>query len=395
MITYDEARRLISTIAHPLGTERVGLAEARGRTLAAAVVAGRPAPPAAVSAMDGYAVRDADLAVLPACLPIAGESFAGAGHLGALPSGACIRIFTGAPVPGGADRVIMQEDVVREAGVALFALPPGARRHVRAAGSDFAAGEVLVPRGWSLNPQRLLTAAAADLASVEVYRRPRVAILATGDELVAPGAQALRPEAIPESVSFGVAALAQDWGADVTWRRRCGDDLEKLTQAAADAAQSADVVVVTGGASVGEKDFARAMFEPLGLELIFAKVAIKPGKPIWLGRAGGAIVVGLPGNPTSAMVTARLFLAPLLVGLGGRDPVEAWTWLKAPLLEALPACGERETFLRACRTPDGIAVMGDQDSAAQFALAASDALVRRRPGSEPAKAAEPVEYIPL
>lgn len=395
MIDFETAAARIAVIARPLGVEQVALAAARGRVLAQDVAARCAAPPVAVSAMDGYAVRDGDLAGAPVRLPIVGAAFAGAGFQGALPVGSCVRIFTGAPVPQGADRIVIQEDVVRDGDLACFAAPPAGRRHMRPAGSDFRAGDVLVTAGSRLNPQRLIAAAAADLAQLTVFRRPRVLLLATGDELVDPGQQAGRRQAIPESVSFGVAALAEDWGAEVVGRWRCGDDLDALRAMAAHGVEAADVVVVTGGASVGERDFAQAMFAPLGLELVFAKVAMKPGKPIWVGRAGGAIIVGLPGNPTSALVTARLFLAPLLAGLGGRDPNEAWAWRKAPLSADLVCCGDRETFYRARSVGAGVEVLADQDAASQWALAQADLLVRRRPGAIGAAADEPVECLHL
>lgn len=395
MIDFDEAAILVAGLARPLGVERVALAQARGRVLAAAVRATRAAPFADVSAMDGYAVRDADLATLPARLPVVGESFAGAGFQGELPRGACLRIFTGAPLPAGADRVIIQEEVRRDGDLALFDQPPCARRHLRAAGSDFRPGDLLVPPGRRLNAQRIVAAAAANLGELEVFRQPTVAILATGDELDAPGTADLRPDAIPESVSFGVAALAEAWDGEVVSRRRCGDDLAALRAAAALAVAEADVVVVTGGASVGERDFAREMFAPLGLELLFAKVAMRPGKPVWIGRVGATIIVGLPGNPTSALVTARLFLAPLLAGLAGRNPREAWAWRKAALTAPLASEGGRETFHRARCEHGGVAILDDQDSSAQRALAASDTLVRRRPGAAAAAAGDLVSCLDL
>lgn len=394
MITFDDAAALIAQVAAPLGTERILLSEARGRVLAAPIFADRPSPAADVSAMDGYAVREADLAVPPASLAIAGAVFAGAPCPGELPEGACLRIFTGASLPAGADRVIIQEEVRREGDVAHFDHPMPGRRHVRSAGSDFQAGDLLVPAGVRLNAQRLVAAAAANLAAVEVCRRPRVAILATGDELAAPGSSPAGG-AIPESVSFGVAALAEEWGGEVVLRRHCGDDLPLLKSAAATATDEADVVVVTGGASVGEKDFAREMFAPLGLELVFSKVAMKPGKPVWMGRVGETWVVGLPGNPTSAIVTARLFLAPLLAGLSGRDPGVAWNWRAVPLNRPLDAEGDRETFHRASIERHGATVASDQDSSAQRALAGADLLVRRRPRTPAAAVGDRVEVLDL
>lgn len=395
MITFDEAAALVAAIGVPLGTESVPLAEARGRVLAAAVLAGHPSPVADVSAMDGYAVREADLATLPAVLPVAGESFAGSRFTGALPDGACLRIFTGAPLPAGADRVVIQEEVQRDGDRARFERPLSPRRHLRVAGSDFQPGDLLVPTGVRLNAQRLVAAAAANLGAVTVHRRPRLAVLATGDELAEPGASGLHGDAIPESVSFGVAALAEDWGATVVSRYRCGDDLARLRPLAARAVEEADVVVVTGGASVGERDFARDMFAPLGLKLVFSKVAIKPGKPVWMGRVGDRVIVGLPGNPTSAMVTARLFLAPLLAGLSGRDPAEALAWRPMRLNDAMRREGDRETFHRARAERGGATLTSDQDSSAQRALAASDLLVRRRPEAAPATTGDLVEVLDL
>ncbi len=393
MISFDEAVELVVAIARPFGVEAVALEAAGGRILAAPVTASCASPATVLSAMDGYAVRECDLTRLPARLPVLGESFAGRRFAGPLPPGACIRIFTGAPLPVGADRVIIQEDVRREGREVVFEQPLTVRRHLRKPGSDFRAGDVLVPAGRLLNAQRLVASAAADLASLEVFRRPRLALLATGDELATPGEAGARPDLIPESVSFGVAGLAQAWGASVISRRRCGDHLPDLQAAARAAVGEADVVVVTGGASVGEKDFAREMFAPLGLTLVFSKVAIKPGKPVWIGRAGGAIVVGLPGNPTSALVTARLFLAPLLAGLAGRYPREALAWLKMPLRRPLEACVDRETFVRGVLQLGGVDVTDDQDSSAQRALAASDILIRRRPGDPAAAAGDLVSCL--
>lgn len=394
VIGFDEACRRVAAIAAPLGSERIALDLAWDRVLAAPVIARRSAPEAAVSAMDGYAVREADLASGPTRLRLAGESFAGSPTGGPqLEAGACIRIFTGAPMPAGADRVVMQEVVQRDGDAVMFAGRPSPSRHVRAAGSDFAAGETLLEPGTRLTPQALVAAAAADRDTVEVFVRPRVAVLSTGDELVAPGLAASAPGTIPESVSFGVAALVRAWGGEVVSRQRLRDDLPRLAQAAAAALEAADVVVVTGGASVGERDYSKAMFQDLGLRLNFEKVAIKPGKPVWVGRVGDRIVVGLPGNPSAAMVTARLFLAPILVGLGGRRPEEAWAWRTAPLVSPLGVCGDRECFHRARSTIDGVRPVGNQDSSAQKDLATADLLIRRRPTARALAAGELVEVL--
>jgi molybdopterin molybdotransferase len=393
MISFDEAVALIASSAGPLSKELVPLEQAHGRTLAEGVRAHVRSPPFDASAMDGYAVRDVDLAELPVALNIVGESFAGSSYDRPLSTGECVRIFTGAAVPAGADRVIVQEVVERRGSEARFSQPLSAARHIRSAGSDFECGELLLDAGTCLHPRSLVAAAAADVKKLCVWTRPRVMVLGTGDELAEPGTAREIPGAVPESVSFGVAAIASEWSAEHLGSVRLPDDLQEMERAAALAVSDADLVLVTGGASVGEKDFAKAMFEPLGLELIFSKVAIKPGKPVWLGRAGSALVMGLPGNPTSAMVTARLFLAPLLVRLGGRDIGAALRWHSAPLGTALEGCGTRETFHRARWNRGTVEILSNQDSSAQKTLAKADLLVRQQAQAPALNVGETVEVL--
>ena len=393
MIGFDDASRLTLELARRLGAERAPLAGAEGRILAADLIARGPSPRADVSAMDGYAVRSDDVATAPVRLRIIGQSFPGAGFDGEVGRGQTVRIFTGAPIPAGADRVVIQENVRRETDAALIDEAQSGVAHIRRRGSDFAAGEVLLPAGRRLDARAMVAAGAADQAEIEVWRRPGVIVLGTGDELLEPGSAHLSRYGIPESVSLGVSALAAAWGAEPLARRRLSDDLPALKSAARAALQEADVVVVTGGASVGDRDFAKAMFEDAGLELVFSKVEIKPGKPVWLGKAMGRLVLGLPGNPTSAMVTARLFLAPLIAGLSGQAPEAALRWRKAPLASALPATGDRETFYRAQTLAEGLEVFSDQDSGSQKVLAEADTLIRRRPGAPAARAGELVEAL--
>jgi molybdopterin molybdotransferase len=386
VISFDEALALVAEAATPLGSETVPLAEAYGRTLAEPVVAQVDAPPRDVSAMDGYAVRDADL---PGRLPVAGTAWPGA-PTARLNPGTCLRIFTGGPVPEGADRVVIQEEVTREGDVAVFG-PSGGGRHIRTCGADFAKGTRLLDAGRRLDPRAMVAAAGADLGEVAVWRQPLLAIFGTGDELAEPGWARDRPGAIPESLILGVGALAIEAGGMIVMSRRLKDNLPELEQMAGWALERADLVVVTGGASVGEKDYAKAMFAPHGLELIFAKVAIKPGKPVWLGRVGNALAMGLPGNPSSAMVTARLLLAPLIAGLTGREA--ALNWRTAPLAAPLEACGERETFVRAVWDGAAVRPASYQDSGAQKTLADAELLIRRRVGAPAAEAGEMVEII--
>lgn len=383
MISFDEAIAIIGSAAKPLGTERVPLSDAAGRVLAAPVVAAIDSPRADVSAMDGYAVSGQDLGPFPVSLAVVGESVPGCGWSGNVEPGSCVRIFTGAPLPAGTDCVVIQERVRRDGDAAIVDSDPGPATWVRTLGKDFRTGEEVLPAGRLLDPAALIASAGADVAEVEAFLAPRVALLANGDELAAPGEAHKSSLAVPDSASPGVAALAGHWGAQMVSRVRVPDDLGRLESAATDAIGSADLVVVIGGASVGERDFAKAMFAPLGIELLFSRVSMRPGKPAWLGRVGKRFVLGLPGNPTSALVAARLLMAPLLATLQGRAPESALAWEPARLAGPLAACDERETFHRASLANGEASLLGFQESHAQKVLADADVLVRQ-PASSPA-----------
>lgn len=389
MIELDEALAIVARAANPLGRERVELAQAHGRVLAEPVVAMVDWPPADVSAMDGYAVRSDD----PSPLRVIGECFAGQAFDGSVGLGECVRIFTGATIPKGADRVEIQENATRDGDFVRFDAPPSSRTHVRRQGSDFRTGDTLLPAGRRIDARAIVAAAGADVARLELWRRPRVSIIGSGDELVAPGSARDRTGTIPESISFGVSAMVAQWGGETVGRSLLPDEPDRIRLAAKEATERSDVIVITGGASVGERDFSRAAMVGLGLHMLFAKVAIKPGKPVWFGRVGRTLVVGLPGNPVSAMVTARLFLAPLLVGLVGGDPASAVRWQVATLGAGLDACGDRETIVRARRTGPSVVALGNQDSAAQKSLVEANCLIRRRPGASASVAGDPVEVI--
>jgi molybdopterin molybdotransferase len=381
-VPFDEAFRRMLDLAKPLGSERIPLREADDRVLWAPAIAQRSAPLVAVSAMDGFAVRDADVVNTPARLTIVGRSFAGKPYEGTVGPGECVRIFTGAAPPPDTDRVVIQEDVAVSKSTAIIASPPGHRRHVRAAGSDFRHGQIVVPAGRRIRPQDLIAAAAADLDEVEVFRRPRVHILCCGDELVPSGTAKESANRTPESISIGVAALIARSGGIVTGHSLLPDALGAMRLGALGALRSADVVVTIGGASVGERDFAKAAFAPLGISKLFDKVAIKPGKPVWLGHSGGVPILGLPGNPTSALVTARLFLAPLIAGLAGRDPLESLQWRTGRFDGAIERSSDRDVFVRARMVDGRVIPLSSQDSADQKALADADTLVRLRPGPD-------------
>ncbi|HRI99780.1 MAG TPA: molybdopterin molybdotransferase MoeA [Hyphomonas sp.] len=392
MISFDDALARVVALARPIGVETIPLELALGRTLAAPVTARFAMPRTDVSAMDGYAVRETDLREPPFSLPVSGEAAAGSPPGQVLPEGSAFRIFTGAPVPEGASRVIVQENTERNGGSVTFVAPHGPGRNIRALGSDFGADDILVSSSVKLNWRALTTAAAADRDELSVYCQPRVAILATGDELETPGRAHMRLGAIPESVSLGVSAFASECGARIVFRDRIADEPARLALAATRALQEADLVIMVGGASVGDRDYSRSVFgKPL--DYVFPKVAIKPGKPVWLAQVDGRLVLGLPGNPTSALVTARLFLAPLLVGMGGGNAANAVAFEKGVCADPLPACGDRETFLRARRTECGLVLADSQDSGSQKSLAASDALIRRIPGALAEHEGGSVSYI--
>jgi len=395
LISFDEAWAIVAAEAKPLGGEQVALADAHNRTLAAPVTALVDWPPADVSAMDGYAVRDSEFAAGARSFLVAGEAFPAAPFTGASGQGTTIRIFTGAAIPEGFDRVIVQEMVRRDGDTAVIEGDVSSAPHIRRRGSDFRAGDILLDAGRRLDPRALVAAAGADVGELLVWRRPRVAILGTGDELVAPGQARGHPGSIPESVSAGVAGLVSEWGGITVASDRRRDDPEAIGAGAAAALDTADLLVMTGGASVGDRDYAKPVLASLGLELLFSKVAIKPGKPVWFGRARGGLVLGLPGNPTSAMVTARLFLAPLLAGLAGRAPDEAARWRRASLARALGPNGDRETFVRARGAGDSVEPLGDQDSGAQKVMADADVLIRRPIDAPAAPAGTPVDVLDL
>ncbi|UYH55560.1 molybdopterin molybdotransferase MoeA [Qipengyuania sp. SS22] len=392
MIAFDEAMALLAEHIAPLDAETIALSKAAGRTLAADITAAIPSPRCTISAMDGYAVRLSSV-VPETPMRVVGEARPGHAHAGRLEAGMAVRIFTGAPLPEGADCVIMQEYASRAGDDVRFSAGFGPARHIRQQGSDFAKGDVVLEQGTSCDPKALVAIAAADRAEIAAHRQPRVALLATGDELVEPGSAESASDAIPDSTSYALAALVEREGGVVTARERGLDDLPALERQAGALLGGADLVVVTGGASVGERDFAKPMFAPHGLELVFDKVAIKPGKPVWLGRAGGTLVLGLPGNPTSAMVTARLFLQPILALLQGASTAHRWRTML--LAEGLPATGDRETFARAAWVKEGLRPLGNQDSGVQGRLARADWLVRCPPGQAELPAGAMVEALPF
>lgn len=396
-LTVEEARaRMLAGIA-PGAPEPVALdAAAIGRVLAAPIAATRDQPPFVASAMDGWAARRQDALGAEAALRIVGESAAGAGFPGVLGPGEAVRIFTGAPVPEGADLVCIQEEARRDGETVRLGPLAEAKTNLRPRGGDFRAGQVLLEAGARLNPARLSLAAAAGAAQALVAPRPRIAILATGEELTPAGA-APGPWQIFDSNSPGLAALAAGWGAQVQRLASTGDDLEAIVRALGDV--EADLLVTIGGASVGDHDLVKPAMERLGLRQTVGTVAVRPGKPTWFGTLGdGRRVLGLPGNPASAFVCAELFLRPLLAAWQGADP--SLPMIAARLAGPLAATGPREHWMRGELSveDDGVLTVRcfpDQDSSLVGVFARADALVRRRAGAGAAEAGAVVDVLRL
>ena len=394
-LAVQEARARMLADAAPLGAETVAIGQALGRVLARPVDATRDQPPFAASAMDGWAIRRADLTT-DASFQVAGESAAGKAYPGRVGAGQTVRIFTCAPVPAGADLVVIQEEAQRDGDTVRFAAGDDPRSNIRPAGGDFRSGDRLLDAGVRLDPWRLSLAAAAGRATLEVARRPRVAILATGDELVQPGGDPA-PDQIFESGSIALAALVETWGGCATRLTAAADNAEAIAASVADI--EADLIVTVGGASVGDHDLVKPAMERLGLALRVETIAIRPGKPTWFGTlADGRRVLGLPGNPASALVCAELFLHPLLAALTGRDP--APSLITAHLAAPLGANGPREHWMRAALSidPQGRAMVTtfpDQDSSLVGVFSRADALVRRPVNAAAASAGDIVEVLPL
>jgi molybdopterin molybdotransferase len=394
-LSVESARGKMVGAVRPLGNEEVSLAAALNRTLAGPVIATRSHPPFRSSAMDGYAVRSADAPGTR--LQIAGEAAAGLAYPGTLEPGQAVRIFTGAPVPSGADAVIPQERVRREGREILIdeASPPG--RNIRERAIDFSAKAELVPSGAVLGPGHLALAAATGLAALNVRRAPRVAVLSTGSEIAAPGAAA-GPDQIFDSVSFGLGAMIERWGGTPVRHAALPDIAETVSHALPGIIADADLTVIVGGASVGDYDIVKKALASLGLDISVPKVAVRPGKPTWFGMVGGTPLLGLPGNPTAAFVCAFLFLRPLIHGLLARSDKPAA--LRAVLDGQIDKSGENEIYLRArlsVRDDARFAVrpFENQDTSLVSVFAAANALVRRPPQSGPAVSGDLVEVLPL
>ncbi len=399
LLPFDTALDRLLALTSPLPAEQRTILDAEGRHLAGDIAARLTQPPADVSAMDGYALRFGDL---PGPLRLVGESAAGRPLGIAIAQGEAARIFTGAHLPAGADTVAVQEDAVVDRGSVAFPVsgPPGIGAHIRRRGIDFAEGAPIARAGDRLSPARLGLVAAAGHKTVSVHRRPRVALLSTGDELVAPGTAPAAGQIIGSNALM-IAALLRSFGADVTDFGIVPDKRAALA-AAIRSARSHDLLVTIGGASVGDHDLVKPVLEGEGAAIDFWKVAIRPGKPLLAGRLGeGAdamLVVGLPGNPVSAFVCARIFLGPLLRYLAGdRSPHDRLETATSAV--GLPPNGSRRDFMRATvqSGPDGptITPAPRQDSSLLSVLAGANALLIRPENAPALNAGEIVPVLSL
>ncbi len=397
MLSVEEALARITAAFKPLPAETVGLAEALGRVLAEDVTARVTQPPEDVSAMDGYAVRAADVASVPVRLAVVGRVPAGAAHDGSVEPGQAVRIFTGGPLPEGADTIVIQENTEPDGDHVVVKEGAPAGRYVRPAGLDFRAGEVGVAAGRLLTARDVGLAAAMNQPWLKVHRRPRVAVLATGDEVVMPG-DPLGPNQIISSNGVSLAAFVTACGGQPINLGIAPDDVTGL-KVMVEGAAGADLLVTTGGVSVGEHDLIREALGEKGLKLDFWKIAMRPGKPLLFGRIGETPVLGLPGNPVSALVCATLYLRPAIGVMLGRAPGDRPA--ETALLGAdLAANDRRQDYLRARLGLDSagrrVATPFErQDSAMLATLAQADCLIVRAPQAAPVKAGETVEIVPL
>jgi molybdopterin molybdotransferase len=391
MIDWREAQARVVALGEPVAVETVALLDAAERWAAQDLAARRTQPARDLSAMDGYAIRFADL---PGPWRVIGESAAGAPFGGSIGTGDAVRIFTGAAVPGGADSIVIQEEVARDGATLTLTGegPPHVGAHLRRKGSDFTGGTVLIAAGSRFTPPVLALAAMGGHGTLPVRRRLRVAILSTGDELVAPGLATVT-DRLPNSNAPMLMAMLKRLPVDLVDLGIVPDDHAALATAFGQA-RGCDILVTSGGASVGDHDLVRPVLLDLGATLNFWKVAMRPGKPLMAGKLGGTVVLGLPGNPVSAYVTATLFLLPLVCHMGGaRDPFPRL--ISATVAADMPATGPRTDFVRA-RWHDGqLDPLPSSDSGVLSSLARADALIVRAAGSAALVAGQPVEALLL
>ncbi|WP_299552669.1 gephyrin-like molybdotransferase Glp [uncultured Tateyamaria sp.] len=390
MITVTQALEHLFTLADEMPVEHVPLVEADGRVLAQSVAARRTQPPFAASSMDGYAVKAVE-ADQHAQFKVVGEAAAGHGWNGTLGAGQAVRIFTGAPVPDGADKVVIQEDITRNGDLITITDDPGAKDNIRPAGIDFALGDTLDAHRV-LAPADIALLASMNIADIPVRRAPVVALIATGDELVMPG-EVPGPDQIIASNTFGLAAMLRRLGAVPRILPIARDSAVSLTTVFG-LTTGADLIVTIGGASVGDHDLVGHVAGELGMNRSFYKVAMRPGKPLMAGRLNGTPMVGLPGNPVSAMVCGTVFLTPMIRAMLGLGQAQA-PRVKVPLSTSLAANGPREHYMRGRVRAGAVEDAGLQDSSLLSVLADANALIVRPPNDPARDAGDMVDIIHL
>lgn len=395
MISVTDALRIIDKAIAPMPVINVSLVDAVNMTLAEAVFSKVTQPPFDASAMDGYAIR-ADGISTSNALKITGTSAAGDRFKGEVKLGEAVRIFTGAPMPDGADSVVIQENTSRQGDKLIVNISPNRKDHIRSAGIDFKQGEKLLDVGRNLDGPAIALAAAANHDKLPVFRRPRIALIANGDELVLPG-KIPTPDQIICSIPFGLAPLITKWGGQPEFLGVAPDDPAKIGRIIENA-KNYDLIVPIGGASVGERDFMRRAFSDLGFEFLFEKVAVKPGKPTWFGTLGSAHVLGLPGNPASSIVSSILFLKPIIEHYTNKNIKSVERFLSATIGTPLEKNGQRENYLRAHSDYDQagrlvIYPQNKQDSSLLSPFAKSDALLRRLPGAPALTVGDKIDFI--
>lgn len=346
LLPVDRALEKLLDGAEPKGTEMMPISQLRGRILAKDLVSKRTHPPFNASAMDGYAVKFNDAAEIGATLRVVGESAAGHGYHGTFEEGETIRIFTGAPVPASADTILIQENTEKlEDGRIKVTVPAQANRHIRLAGVDFSKDQVLLRKNREMDYSAITLAASMNYADVEVFQKPLISVLATGDELVPPGEEPGLDQIIASN-AFGVMAMCESAGADSLDLGIAQDKLDVIKTSVQQALDSkSDILVTIGGASVGDHDLVQQALVEMGMELNFWKIAMRPGKPLMYGTLGKMRFMGLPGNPASSLVTASLFLAPLIRRLAGRNTITPVSTAK--LTVELPENDHRQEYMRA------------------------------------------------
>jgi molybdopterin molybdotransferase len=388
MISVEQALDNLFTIAPTMGTEWVTLENANGRVMIAPVVAKRDQPPFTSSAMDGYAMRRGDVAIGNR-LRVIGEAAAGHRFTGPVNAGEAVRIFTGAPLPTDTDFVVIQEDVTRDGEHITINENLGQGANTRQQGADFKAGQTVdAPR--RLGPKDIALLAAMNIDRVQVSRRPDVALISTGDELVFPGENPNQDQIIASN-TFGLAALINDAGARARILPIVRDNTASLNTAL-DLAQGADVIITIGGASVGDHDLVGKVIAERGVDQSFYKVAMRPGKPLMAGKLDNAVMVGLPGNPVSAMVCGIIFLVPMLKKMLGQQAKAAQRY-QAIVTNEIPENGPREHYMRATLDAGKVTLADRQDSALLSVLTTADALVVRPPNAPATRVGDTVDYI--